>query len=69
MSKVPGIFVPDEFIRRLEAATNQEEEGIKLAAELARDYFSICDGVHLIAIKGEEKLIEVMNAAGIKKSN
>lgn len=68
-TKVPGIFVPDEFIRRLEAATNQEEEGIKLAAELARDYFSICDGVHLIAIKGEEKLIEVMNAAGIKKSN
>ena len=64
--KVPGIFVPEELFSRLSRSTDQSEEGIKFAAELARDYYDICDGVHLIAIKGEDKLVEVMKRAGIQ---
>ena len=64
--KVPGIFVPEDLFTRLSNAKDQSEEGIKFAAELTRDYYGMCDGVHLIAIRGEEKLIEVMNQAGLK---
>lgn len=65
--KVPGIFVPDDLFKHLEAAPNQEEAGIQYAADLTRDYFDMCDGVHLITIRGEEKLVEVIQRAGIKR--
>ncbi|MCC6276890.1 MAG: methylenetetrahydrofolate reductase [Oligoflexia bacterium] len=64
--KVPGIFVSDEIISRMENSENPEEEGLNMAAELVRDYMDICDGVHLITIKHEEKIIEVLRRAGVK---
>ncbi|MDZ4676096.1 MAG: methylenetetrahydrofolate reductase [Oligoflexia bacterium] len=67
--KVPGIFVPDELFKRLSDAKDPSEEGIKFASELVRDYLDMCDGVHLIAIKNEELIIEVLNRAGIGKLN
>lgn len=63
--KVPGIFVPDELFRHLESAKDQEQAGLEYTAALARDYYHMCDGVHLIAIKAEEKLIDVIKLAGI----
>jgi methylenetetrahydrofolate reductase (NADPH) len=63
--KVPGIFVPDELFKRLADAKDPSEEGIKFAGELVRDYMDMCDGVHLIAIRNEELLIEVLKRAGI----
>jgi methylenetetrahydrofolate reductase (NADPH) len=65
--KVPGIFVPPELFDRLEKAENPEEAGIDFAAGLVKDYLQICDGVHLMAIRSEEKLIEVLKRAGQEK--
>lgn len=62
--KVPGIFVPDELFKTLSESENQERAGIEYAAKLVRDYMEICDGVHLMAIRAEDKLIDVLNAAG-----
>ena len=61
--KVPGIMVPDELFQCLEKAENPEEAGIDFAAQLVKDYLQICDGVHLMAIRSEEKLIEVLTRA------
>ncbi len=66
--KVPGIFVPDELFKRLENASDQEAAGMEYTAELARDYYGMCDGVHLIAIKAEEKLIDIIEMAGIARA-
>lgn len=63
--KVPGIFVPDELFKHLESAEDQEKAGLEYTAKLARDYYDMCDGVHLIAIKSEEKLIDVLKLAEI----
>jgi methylenetetrahydrofolate reductase (NADPH) len=62
--KVPGIFVPDELFSCLEKAENPEEAGIDYAAKLVKDYLQICDGVHLMAIRSEEKLVDVLSRAG-----
>lgn len=65
--KVPGIFVPDEMFERLGNAKDPSEEGIDIAAELVKGYLNICDGVHLMAIRGEEKLIDVLSRAGANR--
>lgn len=65
--KVPGIFVTDDLFRHLESASDQAQAGLEYTAKLAKEYYNMCDGVHLIAIKSEEKLIDVLKLAGIKK--
>jgi methylenetetrahydrofolate reductase (NADPH) len=66
--KVPGVHVPDELIKLLENSKNPEEEGIDFAAKLVKHYMEICDGVHLMAIRSEEKLVHVLSRAGVSKS-
>jgi len=63
--KVPGIFIPEEMMARLAKAKDVSEEGLNFAAELAREFMSLCDGVHLIAIKDELKIIDVLERAGL----
>ncbi len=65
-NKVPGIFVTDELFKTLESAKDQEQAGVEFAAKLAREYYEMCDGVHLIAIKAEEKLIDVIKLSGLE---
>lgn len=66
--KVPGIFVPDELFKYLGEAQNPEEAGIDYAAGLVKHYMEICDGVHLMAIRCEEKIVHVLNRAGVAKA-
>ncbi len=63
--KVPGVFVPDELFKRLER--NPVEEGIKYAIELSQDLLSVCQGVHLMAIRNEEVLIDVVQRGNLRK--
>jgi len=66
--KVPGIFVPDELFETLRNSKSPEEAGIDYAALLVRSYLEICDGVHLMAIRSEEKIVDVLNRAGVSKA-
>ncbi len=66
--KVPGIFVPDELFQKLEKASDPSQAGIEFAANLVKDYLSLCDGVHLMAIRSEEKIIDVLQWAAVKKA-
>jgi methylenetetrahydrofolate reductase (NADPH) len=66
--KVPGVYVPDDLIALLQKSKNPEEEGIDFAAKLVKHYMEICDGVHLMAIRSEEKLVHVLNRAGVSKA-
>jgi methylenetetrahydrofolate reductase (NADH) len=51
LRKVPGIHVPDDLVRRLGAAEDKDEEGLRIAAELLEGVRSIpgVAGVHLMA--------------------
>ena len=62
---VPGAAIPQSLIDRLAASADPAAEGIAIAAEQVSQYASISQGVHLMAVKAEERLPEVLRLAGI----
>lgn len=61
---VPGACIPQAIIERLAAASNPADEGITIAAEQARRYAQTCQGVHLMAVKAEERIPLILERAG-----
>jgi len=62
---VPGVDIPDSIINRLAAASDPLEEGVAIAAEQVKIAQGLCQGVHLMAVKKEELIPEVLDRAGI----
>jgi len=63
---VPGVQIPESIIERLDKAVDPLDEGINIAAEQIRLAKDICQGVHIMAIKKEELIPEILKRAGIK---
>lgn len=63
---VPGVDIPDSIIERLAAAADPLQEGIAIAAEQVKIAKTMCEGVHLMAVKKEELIPEILDLAGIK---
>lgn len=62
---VPGVNIPDTTIQRLARAADPLQEGIEIAAEqvlLARE---LCQGVHLMAVKREDLIPQILDLASI----
>jgi methylenetetrahydrofolate reductase (NADPH) len=68
-TSVPGMDVPDEHIERLKGVPKEKvaEEGIKIAIETIQRCRQIkgVAGVHIMAIEWEEKVPEIVQAAGL----
>jgi 5,10-methylenetetrahydrofolate reductase len=68
---IPGIFVTQNLIDELAEMPKGEElsKGIEIAGNLIRKILDekICDGVHIMAIGKEEKVPDILKAAGILK--
>lgn len=66
---VPGVFVPQYLIDELAQAPKGQaiSTGIEIAGRLIRQIKEerICDGVHIMAIGREERVPEILEAAGI----
>jgi methylenetetrahydrofolate reductase (NADPH) len=62
---VPGASIPQPIIDRLAAATDPAAEGVAIAAEQVRCYRGIAQGVHLMAVKAEERIPWILAEAGI----
>lgn len=62
---VPGVNIPQETIDRLAKAKKPLEEGMKIAAEQVKIAKQICDGVHMMAVKKEDLIPEILDLAGI----
>ena len=62
---VPGACIPDHLIARLEAAADPAAEGIQIAAEQVQRYLGVAQGVHLMAIKAEERIPAILKQAGV----
>lgn len=66
---IPGIFVPQNLIDEMAEAPKGEglSMGIKIAGDLIKRIKNekICDGVHIMAIGKEEKVPDILKAAGI----
>ena len=63
---VPGANIPQAVIDRLAAAPDPAAEGIAIAAEQVGAYLQIAQGVHLMAIKAEERIPAILRQAGLK---
>jgi methylenetetrahydrofolate reductase (NADPH) len=62
---VPGACIPQAVIDRLAAAANPADEGISIAAEQVAAYAGIAQGVHLMAVKAEERIPLILERAGV----
>ena len=63
---VPGVHIPEEIIERLDRANDPLQEGIKIAAEQVQTARQLCQGVHMMAVKKEEAIPEILDLAGVK---
>ena len=62
---VPGACIPDHLIERLDNASDPALEGVAIAAEQVQQYLGIVQGVHLMAIKAEERIPLILDQANI----
>ncbi|KGF88389.1 methylenetetrahydrofolate reductase [Prochlorococcus marinus] len=62
---VPGANIPENILNRLKEAKNPLEEGILIAAEQAQDFFCIASGIHLMAVKSEHLIPEILKKADL----
>ena len=60
---VPGASIPESIIERLECADDPAREGVTIAAEQVAAYRTIAQGVHLMAVKAEHRIPEILQLA------
>jgi methylenetetrahydrofolate reductase (NADPH) len=65
---VPGANIPQHLIDRLAQAADPAAEGVAIASEQAASYATIAQGVHLMAIKAEERIPLILERAGLALS-
>jgi len=62
---VPGANIPDNILIRLKESENPLQEGINIASEQIKDYIEIAEGVHIMAVKSEHLIPEILKEADI----
>ena len=62
---VPGANIPDQILNRLKESNNPGEEGINIAAEQVKEFIAISQGVHIMAVKSEHLIPEILKRAEI----
>ena len=62
---VPGANIPENILERLKDAKHPLEEGIQIAAEQAQDFFKIANGIHIMAVKTEHLIPEILKKANL----
>ncbi|NER36074.1 MAG: methylenetetrahydrofolate reductase [Oscillatoria sp. SIO1A7] len=62
---VPGVNIPDSIIERLAKASSPLREGMLIAAEQVKIASQICQGVHMMAVRREDLIPEILDLAGI----
>jgi methylenetetrahydrofolate reductase (NADPH) len=70
--EVPGVFVPEKIMKRMEAAGDKaDEEGVQIALEIIEKIKKLrgqgVHGIHLMAVGWEEIVPRIVTEAGLKK--
>jgi methylenetetrahydrofolate reductase (NADPH) len=63
---VPGVNIPEHLIDRLAAAKDPLHEGMKIAAEQVQAARQICQGVHMMAVRREDLIPQILEMAGVE---
>lgn len=69
-TRVPGIHIPDELVRRLEQAHAPKAEGRRICIELMQQIREIegIAGLHVMAFRQEEAVGEMLREAGLREA-
>jgi methylenetetrahydrofolate reductase (NADPH) len=62
---VPGVQIPDHIIDRLERSADPLQEGVMIAAEQVQLAMKLCQGVHMMSVKREDLIPQILDLAGI----
>lgn len=62
---VPGVNIPQHIIERLAKASDPLMEGMKIAAEQVQLACQLCQGVHMMAVKREDLIPQILDLAEI----
>lgn len=62
---VPGVNIPQHIIDRLAGAKDPLMEGMKIAAEQVNLARQLCQGVHMMAVKREDLIPQILTLAEI----
>lgn len=62
---VPGVQIAQATIDRLAAAADPLQEGVKIAAEQVKLAQNLCHGVHLMAVRREDLIPQILDQAAI----
>ena len=63
---VPGVNIPQHLIDRLSAAKKPLHEGMKIAAEQVQAARQLCQGVHMMAVRREDLIPQILEMAGVE---
>lgn len=63
---VPGVQIPEAIIERLAQASDPLREGMAIAAEQIQLARHLCHGVHMMAVKREDLIPEILEMAGVQ---
>ena len=66
-SNVPGVHIPDAVIRRLQRASDQKEEGVRICIDLIAEMREIegVHGVHIMAFRQEHRVGEIVERSSV----
>ncbi len=66
-SNIPGVFIPDAIIERLQAAKDQAQEGVNICIEVLQKIKEIegVSGIHIMAYRQEQRVPEIVEKSGI----
>ncbi len=62
---VPGVNIPQTTIDRLANAKDPLQEGIAIAAEQVKLAQQVCQGIHMMAVKREDLIAQILDKAEI----
>ena len=63
-ANIPGVFIPDETIDRLDRARDVEEESCRIAKGILSEIRGMCDGIHFMPIKGNHLVARILEMIG-----
>lgn len=62
---VPGVCISEDLINRLEKSPDPLQEGMKIAAEQVQMARQLCQGVHMMAVRREDLIPQILDMAGV----
>jgi 5,10-methylenetetrahydrofolate reductase len=62
---IPGVLVPDNLIKEMEASKDKAATSIEIASRLIKELKPMCQGIHIMPIGWDKIVLEVLEASGL----